>query len=216
MKRCIIFGGGPLSDCDKIQLDLQAQDDTIACDAGYLTARHFGIVPRLVVGDFDSYKGAIENGAQVYTAPVRKDDTDTMLAVKLALKAGCKEFLLIGMLGGRLDHTLANLQTLGYLCEHGARGEIRANRNRCWAVQNGALRLKRLEGWHLSVFALDGCCRGVSLRGVSYPLEGATLISSFPLGVSNEFAAETAEIAVEDGTLLVIASQEGGEGSCQS
>ena len=208
MKRCVLFGGGPWEDFNQVEWRKEPEDYLIACDAGYLAAQRMGVTPDLVVGDFDSIKGKIDPGPEVYTVPARKDDTDTMLGVKLGLERGYREFLLLGAFGGRLDHTMANLQTLSFLCLQGARGEIRSNHNWAWAVKDGSLRIPAMEGWHLSVFAMDTQCEGVTLEGLSYPLKDGEMTCRFPLGVSNEFEGPEAVITVKKGILLVVASQE--------
>lgn len=208
MKRCIILSGGPLSDCSAVKISAEPDDFVIACDSGYLKAAHFGLTPSLVVGDFDSLDGAVAVGIEVMTARTDKDDTDTMLGVRQGLERGCDEFILVGAFGGRLDHAVANLQTLCYLATQGASARIISNENCAWVVKNGTLTVKKLDGWHLSVFAADGVCQGVTLRGLAYLLTDATLYPYLPLGVSNEFAEAEAEISVRAGTLLVIASHE--------
>lgn len=208
MSRCILFSGGPLSDCDRVRLGLEPGDFVIACDAGYRAAAQFGIRPDLVVGDFDSLDGPVPEGIPVYKVPAEKDDTDTMLGLRIGLERGFREFLLAGGFGGRLDHTVANLQALGWLCRQGASGQILSNRNQAWTVRCGTLILPRLDGWHLSIFAWDGPCRGVTLEGLQYPLRDAELMPSLPIGVSNEFVGESARITVKDGTLLIVASEE--------
>ena len=208
MSRCILFSGGPLSDCDQIEVKVGPGDFVIACDAGCRTAAQFGVRPDLAVGDFDSLGEPVPGGIPVQKVPAEKDDTDTMLGLRIGLEQGFREFLLVGGFGGRLDHTVANLQALGWLCRQGASGQILSNRNRAWAVRCGTLVLRRLDGWHLSVFAWDGPCRGVTLEGLQYPLRDAELTPSLPIGVSNEFVGEYARITVTDGTLLVIAAEE--------
>ena len=207
--RCVLFSGGPPEDFDRVPLKLGPGDYVIACDRGYEAARAFGVCPHLAVGDFDSYRGQVDPAVPVQRAPVRKDDTDTMLAVRIGLEKGYREFLILGGFGGRLDHTVANLQTLSFLAGQGARGEICANRNRAWVVRDGALTLEPMEGWHLSVFAADGPCQGVTLEGLSYPLRDYRMVPGLPIGVSNEFTGCPARIRVERGTLWVIASKEG-------
>lgn len=208
LKRCILLTGGPFADWEGLRVKAEPEDLIIACDKGCEAARRLGLTPHYSVGDFDSFHGQTDPFSQVVTAPAHKDDTDTMMGVRMGLERGCKSFLILGGFGGRLDHTVANLQTLTYLCEQGAAGEIRATANRAWAVKNGTLAIPRIEGWHLSVFAWDGICRGVTLEGLEYPLSDVELAPGFPIGVSNEFAAETAFVTVCQGTLLVIASLE--------
>lgn len=210
MKRCIVFTGGPLNDCDKITFEHQPEDLIIACDVGLRAARHFGVTPTLVVGDFDSLSEPPPTDMETLTVPTHKDDTDTMLGLQIGLERGCREFIIIGGLGGRLDHTVANLQLCLYLCEHGATVQLLANRSRVWTVRNDTLALAcaDMAGWYLSVLAWGGVCSGVTLEGLEYPLHNARVSPAVPLGVSNRFAADQARITVADGCLLVIASNE--------
>ena len=178
------------------------EGDLVLCaDAGYALARRLRIAPDAVIGDFDSSDAP--EGVDVVRHPVVKDDTDAMLCAKYALELGVRDFLFVGGLGGRLDHTLANLQTLLYLAEGGAQAALCDGLVRVQAVKNGSIRVARAMG-KLSVFALGGPCEGVFIRGAKYPLEGATLTPDVPLGMGNDFTAEAAEIGVEKGALLVI------------
>lgn len=206
--RCILVLGGPEEEWIQEAPIIGPGDYVIACDGGYPAAQKCGWKPGLAVGDFDSYRGEISPETEVFKAPPMKDDTDAMLGARMALERGYDDFLILGALGGRLDHTLGNLHTLAWLCRRGARAEIFAARNRVWIVENGSLTLPRMEGWHLSVFAWGGPCRRVTLRGVVYPLTNHLLTPDFPLGVSNEFAAEEARITADGGMLLVVASKE--------
>lgn len=208
MRRCIVLTGGPLSDFDCVRPDIRPEDFIVACDSGYAAAKHFGLTPHLLVGDFDSLTGAIPTGIPVLRASTHKDDTDTILGLRCGLKRGCGEFLILGGFGGRLDHTIANLQALSFLCDSGAQGQILANRNAAWIVRNGTLRIPKREHFYLSVFAWDGVCTGVTLEGLEYPLTDYTMRPAFPIGTSNEFAAQEAVITVKSGTLLVVASHQ--------
>ena len=175
----------------------------IAADAGLRSLRAAGVVPDLIVGDFDSLgeKPAGEN--IVYHQP-EKDDTDTMLAVREGLARGYDRFLLYGGIGGRLDHTLANLQTLGFLCAHGARGYLVGEGSVVTAFRNGGLAFRQTQRGTVSVFALGADAEGVFERGLKYPLDNYTMTADFPIGVSNEFTGVPSEISVRRGTLLVL------------
>ena len=156
------------------------------------------------MGDFDSL-GRVPAGDNILRHPVEKDDTDTMLAVKTGLEQGCGEFYLYGGTGGkRLDHTLANLQTLLYLRRRGARGYLYDN-NFVWtAIENETLTVEQTVEWGLlSVFCLGAPASGIDERGVQYPLTRASLTAEFPLGVSNHILEEKARITVRKGALLV-------------
>jgi len=176
-------------------------DMVIAADGGYKALDILGVNADLVVGDFDSL-GYVPAAEEIVQHPVRKDDTDTLLAIRLGLERGFRNFVITGALGGRLDHSFANLQTLLFLREHGARGMLYGDGFAATAVTNGSI---TIEGCGtLSIFSFDPTAKGVSLRNVSYPLENAELTSSFPIGVSNEFIGEPATIGCTDGTLLVL------------
>lgn len=208
--RCILVLGGPAEEwIADAGIEAAPDDLVVACDGGYPAAARRGWHVDLAVGDFDSYKGPIAPGTEVFTAPPMKDDTDAMLGARMALKRGCDDFLLLGAFGGRLDHTVANFQTMAWLCSHGARAQARASRNRAWVIKDGTLTLPRMAGWHLSVFAWGGPCAGVTLRGVAYPLTEHLLEPDLALGVSNEFAEDAARITAGNGMLLVVASKEG-------
>ena len=117
MRRCFIFAAGTYYG---LRERPRTGDLVLAADAGYLACRQAGVVPDLLLGDFDSMDQPADFD-RIRRVPVEKDDTDTMLAVKTGLEQGCGEFYLYGGTGGkRLDHTLANLQTLLYLRRHGA------------------------------------------------------------------------------------------------
>ena len=175
----------------------------IAADGGLRYLEERGITPELVVGDFDSL-GHVPEGENILTHPVEKDDTDTMLAVKLGLERGCRTFLMYGCLGGRPDHTYANYQTLSFLAAHKARGYLVGNGWVISAVCGGTLVFPKGLSGTVSVFCPDGEARGVTLKGLYYPLEDGTLTSGFPLGVSNHFTGVSAEVSVADGSLLVM------------
>ena len=176
----------------------------LAADAGYLACRQAGVVADLLLGDFDSMDQP-EDFDRVRRMPVEKDDTDTMLAVKTGLEQGCGEFYLYGGTGGkRLDHTLANLQTLLYLRRRGARGYLYDNDFVWTAIENETLTVEQTVEWGLlSVFSLEGRPAGIDEAGVQYPLSRATLTAEFPLGVSNHIIAPKARITVRQGALLV-------------
>ena len=197
MKRCVIFCAGACGGAE-----LLPGDFVIAADGGLSHCRRLGITPNEILGDFDSL-GEIPEGATVY--PVEKDDTDAMLAAKRGLSLGCRDFLFYGSLDGpRLDHTVANFQMLRFLADHDARGTLVGLRQRVTLVRNGTLRFPAGMAGNISVFAIGGDAEGVTLRGLYYPLENGSLSCSFPLGVSNHFTGEEAEITVEKGNLLII------------
>lgn len=178
------------------------QDMVVAADGGLCHLQSLGIAPTLTVGDFDSLASP-PMGEGVITFPVEKDDTDTMLSVKLLWERGVREFRLLAGTGGRSDHTLANLQTLLWVARRGGRAVL-CGEGECFTVlHNATARFTPKTEGTLSVFAMGGDAHGVTLQGVYYPLENGTLTEEFPLGVSNHFVGEPATVQVGNGALLV-------------
>ena len=196
---CVIFCAGEF---DRLLCSLEKGDIVIAADGGLKHTQTLGITPDIILGDFDSL-GYVPRGSELH--PVEKDDTDAMLAAKRGLALGCREFLFYGSLDGpRLDHTVANFQTLAYLEEHGARGRLIGLRQQVTLLKNGTLTFPKDAKGNISVFAFGGEAEGVSIRGLYYNLEKGTLTPAFPLGVSNHFIGEEAEVSVEKGRLLIV------------
>lgn len=200
---CLIISGAP--DC-YFPASFKRAGFVIACDAGYIHAQRADVVPDVIVGDFDSYIGDISDGIEVVRTVPEKDETDTMMALKLALERGYKKIMMVGALGGRIDHMLANISLTAFAAEKGADLQIVDSHHQIFAVRNAKKRVPRSEWRNLSVFAFDTKCEGVTLKGVKYTLKEAVLSNTFALGVSNEFAAPTAEIQVKSGTLIVVLS----------
>ena len=205
MKTCVIFCA---AEFDELIRPIKSGDLVIAADGGLRHTRKLGITPDVILGDFDSL-GYAPVGANVF--PVEKDDTDAMLAVRRGLELGYRNFLLYGSLDGpRLDHTVANFQTLQFLCDHGAYGCLVGLHTMAAVVKDGCLFVPAGCKGTVSVFCMGKDAHGVSLKGLYYPLEQGTLTAGFPLGVSNHFTGEAAEISVTDGSLLVLWDRKNG------
>lgn len=203
MSSCVIFCAGGF---EKLAEPVDGSDYVIAADGGYAHTKALGISPDAVLGDFDSL-GFVPEGAELF--PAEKDDTDAMLAVRLGLEKNCDRFLLYGSLDGpRLDHTVANLQTLGFLADRGRIGYLIGNGQIVTLLEKGTLAFPGSARGYLSVFALDGAAKGITLRGLKYPLENGELTPTFPLGVSNQFVGKPASVTVTEGRLLVIWQRE--------
>ena len=204
-KRCYIAGAGEF--CESALPD--NGDYIIAADGGYAALASRGITPDLIIGDFDSLApgllSAVSDHPNVIRSSAEKDDTDMMLAVRYGLKRGYKTFVINGGLGGRLDQTLANIQILVYIADNGAQGTLLGHGVGVTVIKNGELRLDRGEaGGVISIFSAWDKAEGVTLKGLKYPLNDATVTNDFPLGVSNEFTGDPAVISVADGTLIII------------
>jgi thiamine pyrophosphokinase len=199
-KRCYIMGAGEASGLQSLTDD----DYIIAADGGYVELASRGIIPNVVVGDFDSLS-TIPEHPNIIRAMSEKDDTDMMLAVRHGLERGCKEFLLDGSLGGeRFDHTFANIQTLLFLVNNNARGFL-LGKNLCiTAIKNDSLNFLPTAHGTVSVFSAGDKAEGVTITGLKYELDNASLTNTQPIGVSNEFTNNPATINVRNGILLVM------------
>lgn len=209
MSNCFIFAGGALEDTSFIDRDYIVRSGSlvVCADKGYEYAKKLDIQPDVIVGDFDSYTGRLPEKTEIHRSPAEKDDTDTMLAVKLAIKRGCEFIVLYGALGGRFDHTMANIQTLIYAHEHGCDLMI-DDGNNIVSVQGICIRsYSFMEGWYFSLFSLSEQSEISRLTGVKYPLSHAVLKDSFPLGVSNEIIDREAVLSVGSGLVLVVQSK---------
>ena len=184
------------------------EDFLLAADGGLRHLEKLALKPHGILGDFDSL-GYVPTGAQVF--PVEKDDTDAMLAARKGLELGYREFLFYGALDGpRLDHTVANFQTLQFLADRGARGYLVGRDYLVTVVKSGTISFPAGAEGILSLFCLGPDARGVTLRGLHYGLEDGTLTPGFPLGVSNHFTGKEATISVEDGSLLAMWDRKNG------
>lgn len=201
MQSCWIFGGAPF--CGNI--DLPDNAFIIAADSGYNTVKQLGLTPNITLGDFDSIKEK-PVCKEIITAAAEKDDTDTMLAVKTAINRGISDISIVGAIGGRLDHTFANIQTLAYILQHGGFGRLIGENDIVELLNAGEYSYERKNGMYLSLFAY-GESAVITSKGTKYDLTEYVLYNTFPLGVSNEITEDKCSISVQKGQLLVIFSK---------
>lgn len=199
MKTCFIFGALPVR---RITVIPSPGDYIIAADKGIENLQKIGLEPDIVIGDFDSLGYVPENENKI-VLPVRKDDTDIAHAVRYAIENGCDKFYVYGAIGGLLDHTMANIQIASYISKQGMLGEFIGDDFTVCCLTNGKLCLDRASNGRFSMFALDSA-KGVTLKGLSYTAENRDFDQFYPIGVSNEFIGEAAEVEVKDGTLLLM------------
>ncbi len=211
MNRCVIISAGEIHNYEHTRTFLQSGDFFIFCDGGLTHADGLGIVPDLIVGDFDScdsydlskYAG-IAGHPEIIKLPREKDDTDTLFAVKLALERGYEDFLLLGAMGGRFDHALGNISILLYLDGLGKKALLLDDYS---TMQIAGAKPFYIDDncSYFSVMTVAGDVSGVNIRNAKYPLENASLNTDFQLGISNEvMPGHTAEVSVEHGRVLVI------------
>ncbi len=200
MPICYIIGAG--EDCG-LDFVPKAGDLVIAADGGYAKVKKAGIVPHLVIGDFDSL-GKAPEGEDVITLPTVKDVTDTWAAMEIGIGRGFREFHLYGCTGGRFEHTMANLQTLAALAAEGMRGYLYSPKQVITAIGPGTVEFDGSHRGFLSVFAHTDRCTGVCLRGLKYTLENGELTNTFPLGVSNEFLGGPSSVTMGSGVAILV------------
>lgn len=208
-QKCMIIGASPILDGQVFQ-EFDPKDYFVICaDGGYETALKLGLVPDLVVGDFDSAQKRPPASLRTLVLPVEKDVTDTMFAALKGLAKGLRDFVLLGCLGGpRFDHSLASIETLLYLRDHGAWGFLADERTKVFLLREEKLRITKLKGATVSVFPYGCPTCTVSYTGLQYPLtRGSLTVGGLLMGVSNSITADDAEIKVHSGTALVAVYQ---------
>lgn len=179
-------------------------DLVIAADGGFAALEGLGRSPDLVVGDFDSL-GHRPDHPHVVALPVEKDDTDMHSAIRLGWERGYRAFRLYGGTGGRIDHTLANIQSLAWLASQRGRGWLVGPDWTATVLSDGgALTLEAGRQGMVSVFCLGDRAEGVDIQGLKYGLSDGVLTADYPLGVSNSFLGGESRVSVRQGKLLVL------------
>jgi len=209
---CVIICGGRICDYGHVKKYCEGADLVISADSG---ARHciaLGVVPDIVVGDFDSidsgdYSRLVAAGAGIFRYPAEKDMTDSELAVEIAMEKGCSRIILLGAVGSRLDHSMSNLFLLKKMLDANVDGLIADEKNEVRLVR-GSIRLKREDGAFVTLLPFGGDATGVSTRGLYFQLVDDVLKVGSSRGVSNRFTDDEAYVEVKDGMLLVITAKD--------
>lgn len=186
-----------------LDFTVNEKDFVIAADGGYDLLQKSGIASDVLIGDFDSINSEIYHN-NIIRHPIEKDDTDSFLAYKLGFEKGYRDFIIFGGIGGRFDHTLANVQMLSHMAKNDARGFLAGENTIITAIHNSKLSLPSTNTGKIGVFAHSSTARGVDISGLKYTLDKGEISPDFPLGVSNEFIGENARISVTDGTLIIV------------
>lgn len=203
MSRCIIVGGADINNYDFIRESLQSDDYVIFCDSGLKHLASLQVKPSLIVGDFDSHENP-HLDTETIVLPCEKDDTDTVYAMKEAIKRGFDTFLLIGVVGGRLDHTLGNISMLLYLDSHGCKGTIIDDYSEMEIISSAPAYIEDKYEF-FSLLNITGCAKGITIQNAKYPLNDGEITCEYQYGVSNEvLPGKTAIVSVREGKLLLI------------
>lgn len=204
-ERCVIIGGADITDYNKARGYLRDGDFVIYCDSGLGHRKSLGVQPDLIVGDFDSYDDP-HLDVETITLPVAKDDTDSVYAMREGMKRGFKDFLLLGAIGARLDHTLVNVYILTALENNGCHGMIIDDYSEMELItpQTGTASVADSYPF-FSLVAMEGPAKGVTITGAKFGIEGAEIGPDYQYATSNEvLPGETAEISLSEGRLLLI------------
>lgn len=216
-KRCIILTSyleGTIIE----SIDIKKDDYVICADGGFVHALKENVVPNIVIGDFDScsydlLKNTIDTDSyfketEIIKTKPEKDDTDTLMCVKHAIEKDMDEFVIIGGIGGRTDHTIANIQTLSFILDNGRSAWIVAGHNKVTMIQGpDRISLYKDDADYFSIYSFSDNCTGVYEINAKYLLENVTLSQSNPMGTSNEFLDGPATVKVETGKLLIVLSK---------
>ena len=203
MKRCVIVGGADISNYSFIRQTLRTDDYVIFCDSGLKHLKQLQVQPSLIVGDFDSHENP-HLDVETIVLPCEKDDTDTVYAVKEAVKRGFDDFLLIGVVGARLDHTLGNVSILLYLDSLEKHGCIIDDYSEMEIVSEKPVSVCDRYAF-FSLLNITGSAKGITITGAKYPLNGGEITCEYQYGISNEvLPGETAVVSVKCGKLLLI------------
>ena len=204
MKKCYIFGALDI-DIKSLRFNKNEYDIVIAADCGLKTLNTLNIQPDIIIGDFDSL-GYIPQGEKVIKHPRIKNDTDSLLCIKKAFELGYRYFEIYGCIGGRLDHTFANIQSASYVAENNGVAIFydTDNKSALTVIKNNSITFSSENKGNISVFSVTDKSHGVTEKGLLYEVTDWELSSDFPLGVSNEFKGCEATISVNNGKLCVI------------
>lgn len=204
MPRCVVVAGGTIGCYGRARSYLRSDDYFVFCDCGLRHEDGLGVKASLIVGDFDSHEVPKDRKeCSVICLPRMKDDTDTMYAIRTCVEKGFDDFLLLGMLGGRADHSLANIYALVYLFKKGMKALLVTDTQEMWIVGSEKSFIEPSK--YFSLISISGVAKGVNIENALYPLEDATIESSWQYAVSNEvLPGRRAEVSVAEGCVLVI------------
>lgn len=208
MERCVVVGGADIGDYERIRSYLNDDDYVVYCDSGLRHMKGLGKDPSLIVGDWDSYEDP-HLDVETITLPVEKDDTDTVFAVREGMKRGFRDYLLLGSIGARFDHSLVNSFILTTLENRGCHGIIVDDYSEMQIISGGSSQTGVTyvdeSCSFFSLVAMEGTAHGVSISGAKFNLEDADVGPDYQYATSNEvMPGKAAEIRIKEGRLLLI------------
>lgn len=205
MKRFVIIGGASISNYDFIKKNLSLENDFyVFCDSGLKHKEKLGIKPDLIIGDFDSFKGKIDDSENIIKLPCEKDDTDSVYAIKLGVKNNYDDFLLIGLVGNRFDHSFANIGALIYLAKKKKNAILLDDYSKMLIVQKQKIIVDK-NCKYFSLLNVNGLAKGINIENAKYQLKNGKITSDYQYGVSNEVLEnQITRVQVKKGMLLLV------------
>ena len=201
-RRAVVVAGGDIALYDRARSFLRGDDYFIFCDSGLYHKKELKVEPDLIIGDFDSHN-LVQNEAETIVLPEKKDDTDSISGVKVALNRGFKEFLPLGMTGRRMDHALCNIYILDYIKSQGGRAMLADDWCEMEVVGKDKVFISDTYAY-FSLIAWKGKCEGVNIENAVYPLKNAEVNPEYQYCVSNEPKKSGSIVSVDKGSLLLI------------
>ena len=205
--RAFIFCGGEIFP-DGIEERAETGDLVVAADSGYLNAQKLGAKIDLLVGDFDSIEKIPDDVGEIFRVPAEKNETDTQLAVGLALGRGADEIIIVGSTSGRFDHAASLLAILEDLWDKRIPAIVVNGHNRVRFLRNSGVIILRSRYKYFSLVALDEKVKGVSIEGAKYPLKNKEILRREQFAISNEIVKNCALITVKKGAVYVVESRD--------
>ncbi len=208
MKKAVIFLNGDKSDVSRVKNNIDDKTFIIGCDGGTKYAVDLGLIPHVVLGDMDSLspglkKELMKKNVKFVSYSTKKDNTDAELALFYAIKQGCKEIILTGILGTRIDHMLATIHMLANPKFKNIKLRIIEGNQDMYIIKS-KIKLTGKKGDTISLIPLNGNVTGITTKNLAYALQGQALRGYDTLGVNNMMLKSTAEITLKKGTLLVV------------
>lgn len=204
LKQCVIIGGAPVRDYERLKTYLSPEDFFIYCDSGLCHLQSLESRPDLIIGDFDSWSGPLPHDVETIVLPREKDDTDTMFAIKEGIRRGFERFLLLGVCGARLDHTLVNVYALLYLDSAGKKAKLVDDHSEMEIVSASPAYIPDSFPY-FSLLSIAGTARGVTIEDAKFPLKDGVITSESQYATSNEvLPGQTAKVTVAAGRLLLV------------
>jgi thiamine pyrophosphokinase len=208
-KTAYIIAAGPIESYEYVKNNIPKDAFILCADGGIRHCKKILVNPNVLISDFDSSEKEHFENCEVITFPCEKDDTDFSLCIKKAIELGFKKIIAFGALGGRIDHTIGAIQMLEYCLQNGMECALCDYKNKVFMLPpNKKISIPLNKNENVSLFSYSKECTGVTLNGMKYPLEDATLTRDFPLAISNKVISQEGSVIFKKGVLLLVLSQD--------